>query len=337
MKLLITTQSVDRDDPILGFFHGWLFEFAKHFEQIHVICLREGKHTLPENVHVHSLGKEKNVNYVRYLWRLFSYVWKLRNEYDVVFSHMNPHYIVLVGWFWLLKGKRMYFWRNHAEMNLKTKIAAWFSARVFYTSPFACTRVFPHAVQMPVGIDTNIFCEQEGIERKEHSVLLLGRLSMVKRPEIFMEASVLLPDYHFISYGDDSAVNQSYQKKLEMLSKGRVTFHPAVPNYETPQIYSSYDVYVNLTPEGSMDKTVLEAAACGTLVVVANQSFKGFIPDDSLLSEATPTALSERIRLLSDMSAEKKNDYQIQMRNMVIQKHSLQKLTNELIKYFSLS
>ena len=56
-RLLITTQAVDLDDPVLGFFHRWIEEFAKHCESISVICLKEGRHDLPDNVHVYSLGK----------------------------------------------------------------------------------------------------------------------------------------------------------------------------------------------------------------------------------------------------------------------------------------
>ena len=62
MKLLITTQVVDQNDLFLGFFHGWLEEFAKHFEHITVICLKEGTHSLPENVEVISLGKERGTS-----------------------------------------------------------------------------------------------------------------------------------------------------------------------------------------------------------------------------------------------------------------------------------
>ena len=32
MNLLLITQKIDKDDPILGFFHRWVEEFAKHFE-----------------------------------------------------------------------------------------------------------------------------------------------------------------------------------------------------------------------------------------------------------------------------------------------------------------
>ncbi|MBI4086504.1 hypothetical protein HY416_00780 [Candidatus Kaiserbacteria bacterium] len=59
MKLLICTQTVDRGDPTLGFFHEWIAEFARHCERVIVVCLFEGEHSLPENVTVLSLGKER--------------------------------------------------------------------------------------------------------------------------------------------------------------------------------------------------------------------------------------------------------------------------------------
>jgi glycosyltransferase involved in cell wall biosynthesis len=334
MKLLITTQTVDRDDPILGFFHGWLLEFAKHFEYIHVICLREGKHTLPPNVYVHSLGKEYGVSYPRYLWRLCKYAWRLRDEYDLVFSHMNPHYIVLFGWFWMTMGKRMFFWRNHAKMNWMTRVAARFARRVFYTSPYACTRIFPHAVQMPVGINTDLFCPQKDVVRDDHSVLFLGRLSPVKRPQIFMEASKLLPAYSFHSYGSEPGDAGTYEQKLASLANGHVMFHKSIPNYETPRVYATSAVYVNLTPEGSMDKTVLEAAACGTLVLVSNKSFQEFLPPPCLLSLSNPESLAQGIRALGEMPEEKKEAYRAQLVHMVEEKHSLKKLATVLVTQF---
>ena len=57
MRLLICTQTVDLNDPVLGFFHGWIAAFSRHCESVHVICLKEGRHSLPANVFVHSLGK----------------------------------------------------------------------------------------------------------------------------------------------------------------------------------------------------------------------------------------------------------------------------------------
>ncbi|MFH0892331.1 MAG: glycosyltransferase family 4 protein [Candidatus Falkowbacteria bacterium] len=63
MKLLICTQKVDINDDVLGFFHSWIREFAKHYEKVTVICLYKGEYDLPENVKVLSLGKERKKNF----------------------------------------------------------------------------------------------------------------------------------------------------------------------------------------------------------------------------------------------------------------------------------
>ena len=62
MRLLILTQKVDINDDILGFFHRWIEEFAKRCEKVIVICLQEGRHDLPSNVKVLSLGKRELKN-----------------------------------------------------------------------------------------------------------------------------------------------------------------------------------------------------------------------------------------------------------------------------------
>ncbi len=95
MKLLILTQKVDKNDPILGFFHRWIEEFANHCEQVTVICLAKGKSTLPPTVSVLSLGKEAGQSRLKYLWRFYRYLWRERQNYDTVFVHMNQEYVLL--------------------------------------------------------------------------------------------------------------------------------------------------------------------------------------------------------------------------------------------------
>src|SRR5580704_11376753 len=99
MRLLICTQAVDLDDPVLGFFHRWIAELSKRCERVHVICLKEGRHELPANVFVHSLGKEGGRSRVKYLLNFYRYIRELRGEYDAVFVHMNSEYVVLGGFF----------------------------------------------------------------------------------------------------------------------------------------------------------------------------------------------------------------------------------------------
>ena len=103
MKLLIVTQTIDINDPVLGFFCRWVEEFAKHCEKVTVICLHEGIHSLPNNVRVTALGKTRVERVFDFLHLCIS----RRSEYDIVFVHMNPEYIVIAGTLWRLMSKKL--------------------------------------------------------------------------------------------------------------------------------------------------------------------------------------------------------------------------------------
>src|SRR5262245_46329036 len=131
MRLLLVAQTVDRTDAVFGFFHRWIEKLALHFERIEVICLREGEHTLPANVRVHSLGKEHRGNKLSYGFRFYALLGKLRGSYDAVLVHQNQEYLLLAGWLWKLSGKPVYFWANHFAGSFLTRLAALWCTKIF--------------------------------------------------------------------------------------------------------------------------------------------------------------------------------------------------------------
>ena len=229
----------------------------------------------------------------------------------------------------------MSLWRNHAKMNLKTEIAARYAKNIFYTSPYACTRVFHHAIQMPVGIDTHLFQPKQEVVRHAYSVVFLGRLSPVKHPELFIDACRFIPMHDAAIYGDDPIGNKEYEYTLKERAQGEVSFHGSIPNYRAPEVYSAFDVYINLTPEGSMDKTVLEAAACGALVLVSNKSFKELVPEKCLITDTEPHAIALQLAQLYALERAEKDQYRLQLQRMVCEKHSLNTLAKKLVEYMS--
>lgn len=334
MRLLITTQAIDRNDPILGFFHRWVAEFAKHFEHVYVICLRKGEYDLPENVTVYSLGKEEGESRLKYIWNFYRTVYKLRGKYDAVFSHMNPHYITLAGPYWKLAGKPMFFWRNHARMNIMTRIAAFFAKQVFHTSPHACTARFKHAVQVPVGVDTDRFSFAPHTKGDVVKILSLGRISPVKRLELLVEAMQhFSAQYELHIYGDAPDHDRAYKEKLEDMAGDSVHFHPAVRNEDTPSVYGAHDIFVNLTSEGSMDKTVLEAGACGVQVVFMNTTFRDVFGTQGYVEGDDAVPLAERIVSISALEGSEDADMRMQARKHIEEGHSLKKLAEVLYTY----
>lgn len=284
MRLLIITQAVDTEDPVLGFFVRWLEEFAKHAERIEVICLREGKHALPANVRVHSLGKERGVSRMGYLLNFYKHIWRLRHDYDAVFVHMNQEYILLGGPLWRLFGKHIYLWRNHYAGSWLTDLAASFCTKVFCTSAHSYTAKYEKTVMMPVGVDVERFGSDGRVERNSHSILFLARIAPSKHPEVLIEALSVLAqrgiDFTASFVGSPLPKDEAYYAELKekvrtLALDQHISFLPGVPNEETPDLYQAHEIFVNASPSGMFDKTIFEAAVSGCLVLSSSTDVAG--------------------------------------------------------------
>ena len=335
-KILITTQAVDLNDPVLGFFHRWLLEFAKDFERIDVICIREGEYKLPANVFVHSLGKPSSR--IKYIFRFYKYIFDLQHHYSTVFVHMNQEYILLGGIFWRLWGKRIVLWRNHKKGSFWTRIAGNLAHTVCHTSPEAYVAKFGNAVQMPLGIDTEAFKPRGTGD--PNSILFLGRLDPVKRPDIFCEAMAILgrekvPAVADI-YGDPTPGREAWGEELKSKYKtlSNISFHSGVRNDQTPALYSSHAIYVNLTPAGSFDKTIGEALASGCLVISANSALKGVIADALLVDADSPPSIANALKGALALSSVDRESCARRGRQYVEKEHSLSLLAAKLSRIY---
>lgn len=306
MKLLVITQVMDTQDPVLGFFTRWVDELASRTDAVNVICLKEGEYPLPVNVRVHSLGKEAGVGKCTYAWRFYRYAWSLRHDYDAVFVHMNEEYILLGGLLWKLLGKQVYMWRNHYAGSWRTHVAAAFCMKVFCTSKHSYTARFKKTVLMPVGIDLERFSIETDAVRAPKSILFLARIASSKRPEMLIDAlgAVLARGISFTAdivgspLPDDESYADSLATRAEMLGlHDRVRFHAGIPNDETPPVYRAHDLFVNCSPSGMFDKTLFEAAASGCRVIAASDDFhdaagdEAYAPDTDSLANRLIDAL----------------------------------------------
>lgn len=341
MKLLIITQKVDQNDDVLGFFHGWIAAFAKHTEQATVIALGVGKYALPSNVRVRSLGKERGVSRLGYLLNFYRLIWCERKNYDVVFVHMNQEY-VLLGWpVWKILGKRITMWRNHPAGTLLTRVAMFFSNKLFCTSQYSFTARSKKAVLMPAGVDTELFQRNDHIPRMPRSILFLGRISPIKNVDVLIDAlrEVDQQGYDFTAtvVGKALPKDEAYETKVKdiaqpLLDKGKVKFVGSIANNKTPEVYNAHELFVNLTDSGSFDKTILEAMACECVALVSNRSFEGMIPRQFIFTEKDPHDLARKITSVLSLSHEEKTTATHDLRNFVYERHSLAFLAKELVK-----
>lgn len=297
MKLLICTQKVDKNDSVLGFFHRWLEEFAKHCEKLAVICLEKGEYDLPQNVKVLCLGKNiqypiSNIKFIcqlRYLWQFYEYIWRERKNYDSVFVHMNPEYVVLGGWLWRLMGKKISLWYVHRQVNLKLRIAAFFANKIFSVSPESFRLKSKKVNFVGHGIDTEFFkCNVKTRESDVFKIITVGRITRIKNLDILIKAVGLLRDVVGRKFvvelvgepvtGEDEKYLQELKNSVKIKQlDGIVRFIGSLPYHEIVNLYCQSDLLVNLCPTGGVDKVVLEAMSCGIPALVSNKAFEQYL------------------------------------------------------------
>jgi len=359
MKLLIITQKVDKNDPILGFFHRWIEEFAKHCEQVTVICLEEGDHEFYSvknaksrsknseeffgtGIKVLSLGKEltadarglrRRFTQTKYILRFYCYIWRERKNYESVFVHMNQEYVLLGGLLWKFFGKKVMMWRNHKKGNILTRLAVVMSDKVFCTSIQSFTAKFKKAKIMPVGIDIDFFKPDPSVHKKTNSILFLGRIAPVKNLDIFVEAlnELQKQGVELIATIAGTALPKDieYEKIIQdrVLKYGmenKVHFTGAVTQLEALDLYRRHEVYVNLTSAGSMDKTIFEAMACGIIPMTYNDDLKEILGEEFTLKELNAGHIAGKIK----RALKRKKDRNF--RDKCVEEHSLEKLTDRL-------
>ncbi|MEK7477847.1 MAG: glycosyltransferase family 4 protein [Patescibacteria group bacterium] len=351
MKLLILTQKVDKDDPILSFFHRWIEEFANYCDKLTVICLAKGRSELPVAIKVLSLGKPaqgwsasggERLRQKFSAWlNFYKFIWHERKNYDTVFVHMNQEYVLLGALVWKLLGKKILLWRNHPRGNWLTRLAVWLSDRVFCTSEFSFTARFNKTTIMPVGIDTNRFRRDPLVVHKPNSILFLSRMSPIKKPEILIDALHLLAgqgiDFTAALVGDPLPKDQNYYQSLGDAVKkyqlaNQIQFIKGVPNEQTPAFYNTYEIFVNLTPTGSLDKTIFEAMACESLVLTSNLSLALILPAGFVFKEGQANDLAVKLKGIFSLTKDGKEDLGRNFRQVVKNKHSLSLLAGKITR-----
>src|SRR3989344_2201877 len=282
MRLLVLTQKVDKNDSILGFFHRWIEEFAKHSEHVIVVTLEEGKHDLPKNVSVYSLGKEKGASKVKILFTFYLLVFNLRHRYDAVFVHMNPEYVVLGGLLWRLLGKRVSLWYTHKSVDLKLRVAKLF-ANIIFTASKESFRVRTRKLHvMGHGIDTDFFSPDLNVARGDW-YLSVGRLMPSKDHRMaIVEAKNDGKKLRIAGTGPELKDLEAFAHSLG----AQVEFLGGMTQGALRDEYRKAALLIHTSKTGSLDKVVLEALACGLPVQTHDPATKS-------LANATPASVRE--------------------------------------------
>lgn len=323
MNLLIVTQKVDKVDPILGFFHGWIEEFAKHCDHVTVIAQQTGQYTFPKNVTVVSLGKGKGkgtVGQVRTFWKS---VLKYHRSYDHVFVHMTPVWVLLGAPIWMVLRKPIYLWYEIKRGSWKLSIALLLVRKVFAASEHGLPSVSKKQVIVGHGIDTKKFVPNADLREKRHLVAV-GRITAVKQYDVILRTLVNIPDATLTIAGGtvttaDTQTEYELRELMHRLALSERVSLSWVPPDDVPRLLQRADCMLHAS-QGGLDKAVLQAMACGCPVVTTSEAAQSVLPKEC---RATAQDFSEKTQVILALSADHRQSLSTKLRSIVEKDHSL--------------
>jgi len=341
MRLLITTQAVDAHDPILGFFIRWIEEFAKHCEKVTVVCLRKGTYTLPDNVRVIELGKASRLVRVLRLWRV---IVRLRRDYDAVFVHMNPEYILAAGLLWRVMRKRIALWYTHKSVNLYLRLALIIAHRALTASKesFRLASRKVHVMGHGIDVERSIppHTEEPGVVR----LMTSGRVSRVKGLGTLIDAYLALKargiKVTFSVFGApvteaDVAYEQELHTRLRATGEApEKIFVGAVPHADMPKRRAAMDYFLHASETGSLDKAVLDAIRSGVIPLTSSEAYRKLfsgVEQRLYYPKGDSGPLADRIMALEALKEAERARIREVLKDRVNTQHSLQSLIPKIV------
>ena len=331
MKLLLVTQNVDRTDPILGFFHQWVEEFAKRTQGVTVIGQQVGEHEFGSNVTIESLEKEKGRRLWAQVLRSYQLFWKHRHHYDVVMVHMTPIWIIIGAPLWILLRKRMYLWYEVKRGSWKLTIAMKLVRKVFAATEHGIPHASKKLVVIGHGIDTDFFAQSAA--HTEGPVVTLGRVTRIKNYDVILRCFAELPQEMrlFIAGGIVTDSDRLEEKRLQNLAgelgiADRVEYSWVAPDM-VPGVLQGASLFLHAS-QGGLDKAILQAMSCGCPCVSSSVAAQKDLPVQCRSSESTMATVA---KALLEMPQEDRNDLSDELHDIVETRHSLPNCIDRLV------
>lgn len=313
MHLLIVTPKVDQDDENLGAFYYWFETLAKFFGEVTIITPFLGVSHLPAHVTVVSLGKESGESRPLRFWKFLKLFWRFYPRSDAVIFHMIPEFVLIAAPFLIARKKVRALWYAHGAVTWKVKCAERLVDFVFTSSLDGFRYPSKKVFVLGQAINTAFFKPADHAMPRSSALRLItiGRIAPVKDYETILAALKILKDtwnrewkYDVVG-GPILPRDEKYLEELKKMARAygisdRVTFLGPRTYREIPEFIRGYDVFINCSRTGSLDKAVLEAMASGLTVITANEAYRAILRPRFFLEHKSPQFLAGRIKALAD-------------------------------------
>ena len=311
MRLLVVNFEMDEVSGVLAWQASVVRELAARCEFVVVVTSRLGRFTCPNNVHIHVVPK--------WVWgipRRFGGRWlvnlnliSLIRQYkiDACFIHMAMEWTYVLAPALKLYQIPVLVWYAHGTVSNRLRLAHALADRIVTSTPEGFRLPSDKVHVIGQGVDTALF-QIPQLADDRNDILYVGRVSQRKRIDLLVgvmsEIRKIQPNLLLCLRIVGPALtpgDQGYQRRIQALIdanglNGWIELAGFVPQQGIAAYYRNAFLHLNVSKTGSMDKTILEALACGCPVLTSNEAFVEMFRDhpDFLLQSDDPKDIAER-------------------------------------------
>ncbi|MEO0563513.1 MAG: glycosyltransferase, partial [Chloroflexota bacterium] len=221
MRVLMLAIRYDTDDWATGFIPDWATRLAAELDHLDVLALEVGKvGTLPDNLHVYSMGREDGLGRAATLARFYWQAARLIPRTDAIFVHMIPRYALLAAPLAIPLGKSMTLWYTHRNASNDLRRALPLVRRVVTAVGSSFPLETDKLQALGHGVDTAVYTPQPNTPlASPPEVLHVARLQAIKGQDVLIAAMRDVPDARAVIVGDVPAgEDDGYAARLRALA-----------------------------------------------------------------------------------------------------------------------
>ena len=312
MKLLLVNFEMDDDSAVLAWQAAVARKLASRCESVVVLTQRVGKFEGSDNLQIERIPQRPmgvpfrlgggwlvNAQVVR-LWR--------RHRIQACFIHMASEWGYRLAPALRVLGVPTLLWYAHGTVTARLRLAHALVDRVVTSTPQGFRLRSRKVEAIGEGVDTDLF-RLVNTDEDANYLLYVGRVSRRKKVESLLDVVASVrelqpsPSLRLRIVGptltaDDLAYDRELRARAWDLDlQDRVEFVGYVPHRQLPRFYNDAFLHISLSETGSMDKTVLEALACGCPVLAKGEAYSELLADhpEFLVKREDPEGLARRV------------------------------------------